>query len=936
MREIRILLFLFFGLIPGGTGLTSASPVPEEFVPDSARIYNNLGIESHTMGDFEQAVVLFRKSLEIKKKEHGILSLDMATTYSNLGVVSRRLNNTGDAMAYYDTAGFIFINHHGPDHALLGAVYQNQGNILRDQMDINSAISYYNQALRIFLKNSETEWVARLFNNMGIAYLMSGNYEQAKECYYNAIRLQMNNPRLKALPAGNLAILYKESGEPVQADKYYRMATDAIAEIWGTDNVYYAINMMNYGLFLVTDAGQPDRGYEMLMNALEIHQSLYGDKGHHVARTLMNIGLYHISAGSYNKALELFQRSMVANSSTFNSLDTPENPSVSDEIFSMDYMLASLKHKALLLYMVSGEDNTRVLMESSLSTYKLAMEFIERIRMGNYTEESQMALAENEHDTYMNAIHVAWRLFELTKEEVYLEEAFMFSEKSKASSLLASLRNLEARSFGGVPEDLMEREQNLERSIAAYREMIYEEQRNVDADNDKIAFWQEKIFSFDLDLRQLISRLEIEYPDYYALKYNHEVISAARVKEKISPHDVMLSYVHNDSLVYIFAITRNGTEFFCIRNAGPHIPQLEKLLEVLSNGNLDRRVRDDYTTFVATSRFFYNLLIEPVISIIKGKRLIIVPDGILSYVPYELLLSSDPVPGVYNYKDLKYLLRDYNVSYNYSASLWQKSLTEKKRSSKKVLAIAPSYEFSEFHSQEPYNSRQYYRDRLVPLPGARDEAVVIARILNGEALLDSEASEYNFKQRSGNYYLLHLAMHTLLDDDNPMYSKLVFSESDEEDEDGFLNTYEIYNLQLNASMAVLSSCRSGYGRLRRGEGVMSLARGFLYAGVPAIVMTNWEIEDKSGASIMIAFYKYLLKGYRKDEALRHARLDFLENTDMLKAHPYFWGAYVCIGNPDALFRIHRKFYPMATFSVLLLVMLAVIWRKNLPSFRRNS
>jgi hypothetical protein len=107
---------------------------------------------------------------------------------------------------------------------------------------------------------------------------------------------------------------------------------------------------------------------------------------------------------------------------------------------------------------------------------------------------------------------------------------------------------------------------------------------------------------------------------------------------------------------------------------------------------------------------------------------------------------------------------------------------------------------------------------------------------------------------------------------------------------------------------------------------MSLARGFMYAGVPSIVMTNWEIEDKSGAEIMISFYQYLLKGYRKDDALRQARLDFLENTDMLKAHPYFWGAYMCIGNPDEIFRTHRKFYPGLTFVFLAIIMISIVWR----------
>jgi CHAT domain-containing protein/Tfp pilus assembly protein PilF len=928
MRLTILTVALLFGIIRGVPAFSSGTNNRQEnIIADSARIYNNMGIERYRAGDFGEAAVLFKRSLEIKKREYGSLSLDMANTYSNLGVVSRRLNNTEEAMAYYDTAGYIIINYQGPDHTWLGAVYQNQGNILRDQRDVNSALAYYNNALRIFTNNKETGWVTQLYNNIGLTYQSMGSYEEAKEFFIRSIdKRKGSDPAGIALPAGNLAISYKETGDIVMADKYYGMALNVISENWGTDHVYYAINLMNYGLFLITSAGEPERGYRMLLRALEIHRSAFGEKGHHVARTYMNIGYYYELAGDYQSALGYQQRSLIANSRSFDSGNILDNPAAGEEVYSLDYMLTSLKHKAYSLYLVSGEADTRITLETSLATYKLAIEFIENIRMGQHTEESQMMLSENEHETYMQAIHVAWKLYELTEDASFLREAFIFSERSKAASLLSSMRNVEARSFGGVPEDLLENERALRRGIAAYRELVYEEQRDVKADTAKIAFWQERAFTLERDLRQLIASIEDEYPDYFALKYNQKVARIDDIMEKINPRDALISYVSNDSVVFIFAVTSRKAELYRIKPAGSAVEQVENLLDVLTSGNLDRRVRDDFNTFTASSRYLYNLLIEPAIEVIRNKRLIVVPDGILSYIPFELLLSSGPEPGRSNYKSLEYLFKDFAVSYNYSATLWQESSREEPAVARKMLALAPRYKFSEVPLPGNYSIRQYYRDRLTPLPGAREEAVRIAEMMNGEVLLDEHATESNFKQRAGDFQLLHLAMHTLIDDENPMFSKLVFSEPEDDQEDGFLNTYEIYNLRLSASLAVLSSCRSGFGTMRRGEGVMSLARGFLYAGVPSIVMTNWEIEDKSGAEIMITFYKYLLKGYRKDEALRQARLDFLENTDMLKAHPYFWGAYVCIGNPDEIFRIHRKFYPQITFTILLLIMVIVLWR----------
>ena len=900
---------------------------------DSSEHYYNLGTLRLRSGDFEQAVSHFLRSLSIKKREGEPISADMAGIYNNLGVANRRLYNTGDAMLCYDTARTIYVNLYGPDYRWLGVVYQNQGNILRDKRDFGSAFSYFNNAFRIFTLNGMTEWLAMLHNNMGIAYYMTGDYERAKENYRLSLGIrERTDPASVSFPAGNLAICYKETGDISTADTYYRMALDAVSENLGEQNPNYAINLMNYGLFLITDGEDPERGYEMLLRALEVHRSVFGEKGQHIARTLMNIGYYHETTGEYEKALEYQQRSLVANSKSFTPGSIEDNPAVDDDVFSPDYIIASLKHKAIAFLLLAGETNRLENLGNSLLTYRAAIGFIERMRMGHLTEESRILLAENEHETYMQALHAAWKLFELTSGMQYLEEAFELSERSKAAGLLASLRDVEARSFGGVPEDLLEQERSLKRRIAAFSELIYEEQRIANASAEKITFWQERVFSLELELNELVSMLEENFPDYYALKYDTEVAGIERLKKSLGSKDALVSYVYNDSIVYIFTVTGRDAGLLC-KNIGEPLDSLvATLLDVVTTGNLDRNVREDFRSFTTSSGSLYNILIDPVIDRIRGKRLVIVPDGLLSYVPFELLLSSGRLEVTDSYRNLPYLLREFTISYGYSATLWRQSLKKPAGGKGKMLAMAPSYEYSELPVHNGYSNRQYYRDKLMPLPGAREEAITVAALMDGMVMLDEEATEYNFKRHAGDYRMLHLAMHTLIDDENPMFSKLIFSESGDDDEDGLLNTYEIYNLSLNASLAVLSSCRSGYGTLRHGEGVMSLARGFLYAGVPSIVMTNWEIEDKSGAEIMTGFYSYIIRGYRKDEALRLARLDFLENVDMLRAHPYFWGAYVCIGNPGEVFNTFRNFYPLVTFVFFLAVIILVLWKGHFRIF----
>jgi CHAT domain-containing protein len=215
----------------------------------------------------------------------------------------------------------------------------------------------------------------------------------------------------------------------------------------------------------------------------------------------------------------------------------------------------------------------------------------------------------------------------------------------------------------------------------------------------------------------------------------------------------------------------------------------------------------------------------------------------------------------------------------------------------------------------------------MPIPGAKQEVENISEIFRSDRWTGKEATESTFIEKATGYAILHLAMHTIVNDENPMYSKLVFYQEEGQEEDNLLNTYELFDLSLNAEMAVLSACNTGYGKLQRGEGIMSLARGFLYAGVPSIVMTLWPIEDAATADIMKQFYENLAEGMQKDDALRKAKLDFLENTDMLTAHPHFWASFVNIGPAKPLNHTQSSLSTLWWIGGgLILLLLLLLWR----------
>jgi len=312
----------------------------------------------------------------------------------------------------------------------------------------------------------------------------------------------------------------------------------------------------------------------------------------------------------------------------------------------------------------------------------------------------------------------------------------------------------------------------------------------------------------------------------------------------------------------------------------------------------------------------YKKLIEPFNDDIRDKKLIIVPDGKLNYVAFDALIDELPdTTKNIQFSKLNYLIKKNCINYTYSANLLYKFDNLSKKANKEVLAFAPVY-------NNDIITLDNKKITLLPLPGVQKEVQNISNEIKTKEFIGSDATEMNFRSNVEKYDMLHLAMHAYINDSVPAYSALVFEQhtGDQPETDGKLNTADIYNLKLNARLTVLSACNTGSGTLRKGEGVISLARGFFYAGCPSVIMTLWEVEDNSGTKIMSSFYKYLKKGKPKDEALRLAKLEYLSNANPRLSHPHCWLGYVNIGDNSPLFRSYDFYF----FSLLILAFIGII------------
>ncbi|KPK87392.1 MAG: hypothetical protein AMS27_02550 [Bacteroides sp. SM23_62_1] len=911
---------------------------PIDTLDSLMRYYNSTGYKYLTQGDYELAKDNFIKSLDIKQKILSENDRRIGNDHHNLGVIYEKLWNYELALNHYNEAEKIFQNIDS-NYVHIGSIYVNKAIIYRKLQDYQKAIDYYNHALRIFNKQDSIDYekLSIVYYNLGIIYEFIDDYEKAINHFQQSLLFDHNKTPIRQLNIYNgLALNYSKLNNQEIAKKFYEQSIIMGENRFGKNDYRLASYYINYGLFLIENTNQYEIGFNYYKKALGILLDKYGENDLTTLLCLNNIGEYYLTIGKIDSALYYIQKALIGAFPNSVILSKESNPNKEDLSFN-PRALSTLKLKAKALNTNYSKDYNLKSLKLALETYLLVYVLIDEIRLKYENEVSNFIISEKEDDTFITGINISEMLYILTNDTNYKEIAFEINEKRIAFSLLTSIRKMEAKEFGGIPAHLLKEENDLYRQMAAYEELIYEEKRLVHPDKNRLYLWEERLFKLSQEYERLINRFELEYPKYYQLKYDVKVKSIPEITNKINAKEAVIEYSLSDSLIHYFVISHEEYNLYTVKIDSTFFNNLEILTLDMSTPNFSSGVHASYRRYVDAAYALYRVLIEPCAGMIRDKSLIIIPDGILSYLPFEALLTHPVMNDEPDYRNLPYLVRDYDIGYAYSATLHFEVQRSRERPSGSLLAFAPDYSNVFAQNIIDFSYLEAYRDQLVPIPGVKDEVRKISRLIRSDVYLDESATENNFKRHAADYDILHLAMHTIVDNENPMYSKLAFTQNIDSVEDGFLNTYEIYNMKYNARMAVLSSCKTGYGRLQKGEGVMSLARGFMYAGCPSIVMTLWEVSDKSGALLMENFYRELKKGKTKTEALREAKLEFLRKADQLKANPYFWSTYVAIGDDHPLYPPRSGI--LWIISVTILVVAAVItitWYLRVRRMRNKS
>ncbi|PKP48823.1 MAG: hypothetical protein CVT94_07085 [Bacteroidetes bacterium HGW-Bacteroidetes-11] len=871
---------------------------------DLAMFIQNTAIIYAQEGNYEKAGEAFNRSIEINER---ILKPDdpsLAMSFLNMGRLLVLAYKENDAILYYDRAENILTNRLGAEHIDLSSLYMNKGGIYVHLADYEKALSYFRKALSIAEKNFDEGHALILSLNMNIGYVLEkkGEFANALRYYQASIPSDENNPAVIKTYI-NMASLYAAMDEPEKAAELYKKSITLADKLLGTNHPETALLYTRYGYFQLSSY-RDDLGYKMFSSALKSSIANYGSDSREVSNNHLHLGHYYMATPDPKQALDQYQRAIVALISSYNTTDFTTNPSEKDLIPDR-YLINALNGKANALFTLAASSNDIPMLQHSLETYKLSVKVVEKLRSMYQNEESKLLISEDERKTYLDAVKVATELYKITDDSFYAEEAFRYSDKGKSAVLLASMMDVEARQYGKIPENILKLENKLKLELSSYARYIYEEQLKPEPAKDRIRLWESLAFDLEGRYDSLIKVLERVYPDYYSLKYKEPVLDIENIKQNLEPGRTLIEYALTDTLLYIFVLNQEKFEVIKHKTGNDFRENIRTLTSSTTANDLLSIRKTDYLKYVNAAHSLYLDLLKPVKSINDDKKLIIIPDAEIGFISFDMLLTSQADTTTMNFRNLPFLIYDHIISYSASAALQYSDLQKAtRRPVKNLLAMAPSYQNLTNLKDDGFVDETGNTVYLLPIPGVENEIREIRKVLSGKTLKGEKATEQSFKNIASEYNILHFAMHTLINNEKPMLSKLVFYQDADSTDDGMLNTYELFGMELNAGLAVLSACNTGTGKLLKGEGIMNLARGFVYAGVPSIVMTMWSVEDQASAQIVTSFYQYLDKGMPKDEALRQAKLDMLAEGNMLRSHPYYWAAYVTIGDysPMKLFK----------------------------------
>ncbi|UWU50264.1 CHAT domain-containing tetratricopeptide repeat protein [Limnospira platensis] len=882
-----------------------------------ATTLNNIGAVYYSLGEKQTALDYYNQSLPLSRAVED--RRGEARTLNNIGRVYDSLGEKQTALDYYNQALPLFraVGDRGGEAATL----HNIGGVYSDLGEKQTALDYYNQALPLSRAVEDRRGEATTLTGIGAVYSDLGEKQTALDYYNQALPLRraVEDRGGEATTLSNIGGVYDSLGEKQTALDYYNQALPLSRAV--EDRGGEATTLNNIGL-VYSDLGEKQTALDYLNQALPLYRAVEDRGGE--ATTLSNIGGVYDSLGEKQTALDYYNQALPLSRAvedrrgearTLNNIGGVYD-SLGEKQTALDYL-----NQALPLSRAvgdrGGEANTLTNMASlQRSQGELTEALVNMEKAINLTEELRSLAPPGElrqtffstvQDRYQLYIELLMELHQQNPQKGYDALAFHASERSRARSLLELLAEAGANIREGVDPQLLQQEQSLIQQHNAIEHQRHELTRGqfTTAQIDALTTQSQSLIN---QLNQLQTQIRVVSPNYANLQYP-QPLNLEQVQQQVLDDDtLLLQYYLGEERSFLWAVTKDSITSYIL----PNSTEIEAVATPYREAiNLDN------TTTVAQGLALSEILIAPVVNQLNNQRLLIVADGILQFIPFAAL----PIPSQPDTP----LLVEHEIVTASSATLianQREQLANRPTAAKAVAVIADPI----FESNDPRLNSQISSENNPPsldnlalaratrslglgdtapqlnrLEYSRLEAQNIAELFpENERMkaLDFEASRYlathpNLSQ----YQIIHFATHGLIHPVNPELSGLVLSlfNPQGESDNGFLRLNDIFNLNLPAELVVLSACQTGLGREVRGEGLVGLTRGFMYAGARRVVVSLWNVNDLATSQLMTRFYQQMLNENQPPIiALRQAQLE-MWNSGQWQS-PYYWGAFTIQGD----------------------------------------
>ena len=895
--------------------------------------YMMLAVVYNTSNQYANAILHGRQAVSVYKSIGGARSVGIATTYTGLGLAHKFLGDYDRAIEYYQMALDIRKQILPPVHRDLAFSFFNLGTTCEIIGDYARADSFNQKALEIRLALGETKdnGLIYSYSHIGNAHLTRGDPDKALEFFQKALVIQKGffppeHPGV-AVNYTYQARAYLEKGRSDKAIVYHENALNQRLQIFGRNNIETAYSFAGLGDALLAERRYPD-AVARYNDALESRTAVLGPEHPQVALALFSLGKAFRTSGDTAKAEARFREALRIQSGKFPA----GHPDLAATWIELGKIASSARdwkeaetcfRNAAKALRYSGIQSLEA--ASDLPKLIAALHALTKLRLEQYrfapdkqhlnaahdyaaqafaalrhhcrslsTERAKTSFADELYAVYELAIHLNLLLAGPNNNDSLRRTAFDLAEQSKAAVMRAKMKENDALAFAEIPDTLLQCERDLRVGIS-WREKMRQDKLDAGAgDTDSaILSLSAKIFDLRQEHEALVARFDSNYPEYFHLKHDRRTATIEQVQRALAADQTLLEYVVGDSAIFVFTINRDN---YAVTRLDKNFP-LDSLVAALRAGITEAHTNPSDASRAQAPRIYarsafalYERLVAPVRSRLRT-RVLVAPDGVLGYVPFEALLTELP-DKAYRFQSHRYLLHDYRFSYCYSATLWLE-MQEKQHARippEGWLGMAPAFRGDTALLGNLFAHTDAVRKGLAPLPFAGEEVAAIARLTGGRALFGEAASKRTFLERCGDFRVIHLSTHGQANDRSADYSFLAFGDSTDK---ALLFLRDLYNLRIGADLVVLSACETGIGPLRRGEGLMSLARAFSYAGAKSIATTLWAVSDEKTARLMWNFYDCLHEGLPKDEALRQAKRDHIQQTG---GDPFFWAGFIGIGD----------------------------------------